>query len=302
MPKRMRVQKTGAAAHLILGPREEPFLPALLESLHLVADVVIVNDNGPDPSPHRDVLLNNRFAKDGRLFVDRTPFTDFASARNACLRVHRERNAGDWIAFVDSDEVHGPTARNVARRLRDVPGDVDFIDGYTWHFLQSFDWYMSIERRMAFFRYRDDVRWRNPVHEKLEGLTGRRLALPYVYGHYGWVLPLARQAQKERLYATLGAPSDVFDEDQLASTDPAIYFERWWPIALRFRGAHPPEARATIARMRRENAAAFAETDRCIRECQNARDRLRNAVMKANYEQRWRARALDPLARKLCEA
>src|ERR1700678_3479016 len=34
------------AAHLILGPREEPFLPALLASIERVADVLIVNDNG----------------------------------------------------------------------------------------------------------------------------------------------------------------------------------------------------------------------------------------------------------------
>jgi hypothetical protein len=247
-------------------------------------------------------LAESAFARSGCLFVDRSPFVDFATARNTCLRVHRERNAGDWIAFVDSDEVHGPLAQNIARRLDRVPADVDFVDGYTWHFLQSFDWYMSLERRMSFFRYKEDVRWVNPVHERLNGLSGRRVALPYVYAHYGWVLPVDRQAEKEQLYARLGAPSKVFDEKTLRVASAAAYFATWWPIAMRFRGSHPPAAQATIARMRAENAAAFAEVDRCIREHQAVPDRLRNALMKANYEQRWRSRALNPLARKLCEA
>jgi hypothetical protein len=40
------------AAHLILGPREEPFLGAMLESIAGAVAIVIVNDNAPDSSPH----------------------------------------------------------------------------------------------------------------------------------------------------------------------------------------------------------------------------------------------------------
>lgn len=295
-----RVDSARVAAHLILGPRREPFLPALLSSLVGVAETVIVNDNAPDPSPHASALTTNDFARAGRLVVDRTPFTDFSTARNICLRVHCERDAGDWIAFVDSDEVHGPQAQNIARRLGRVPAEIDFVDGYTWHFIQSFDWYMSIERRMSFFRYRPGARWVNPVHEQLQGLAGGRIALPYVYAHYGWVLPVGRQTEKEKLYSRLGAPSDVFSVDALTSDDPKSYFRDWWPVALRFRGKHPEAGRGIIAQMRRQNGELFAATDRYVEASQTASTRLRNVLMNVNYEQRWRTRAINPLARTLC--
>ncbi len=62
------------AAHLILGPREEPFLGAMLESIDGVAETLIVNDNAPDPSPHAQTLAAAPSRRRARLVVDRTPF------------------------------------------------------------------------------------------------------------------------------------------------------------------------------------------------------------------------------------
>ncbi|MFY9709553.1 MAG: glycosyltransferase family A protein, partial [Candidatus Cybelea sp.] len=140
----------GVAAHLILGPREEPFLSAMLTSIAGAAQLLIVNDNAPEPSPHAQTLAASAFGREGRIVVDRTPFTTFAHARNICLRLHEQRQAGDWVAFVDADEVHGTQVVRIARRLGSVPVEYDFVDGYTWHFFGSFDYYTSIERRMMF--------------------------------------------------------------------------------------------------------------------------------------------------------
>lgn len=286
------------AAHLILGPHEEPFLGPLLASLEGVADSAIVNDNGPEPSPHAAALAASAFARDGRLVVDRTPFVDFAHARNVCLRLHAERAAGDWVAFVDADEIHGGAVRAIASRLDEVPAAYDFVDGYTWHFFQSFDWYTSIERRMAFFRFRPGVRWEGAVHERLVGLAGRRVVLPYVYGHYGHVLPPRRHAEKGRLYSSLGAPGSVLREDELDAFDVAAYFAAYYPRLLRFRGRHPAAGAEAIARLRAALAAHHALTDRIAR-AQPLAVQVRNVVRRANYEQRWRGRALNPLARRL---
>ncbi|HEY2474932.1 MAG TPA: glycosyltransferase family A protein, partial [Candidatus Cybelea sp.] len=122
----------GIAAHLILGPREEPFLSAMLASIAESVETLIVNDNAPEPSPHAATLAASAFGGKGRMIVDRTPFTSFAAARNVCLRIHEQRNAGDWVAFVDADEVHGPQVQRIARRLSMVPPAYDFVDGYTW--------------------------------------------------------------------------------------------------------------------------------------------------------------------------
>lgn len=295
-PGRARV-----AAHLIVGAREEPFLAALCESLDGACETLIVNDNAPEPSPHCATLERTPFARRGRLIVDRTPFRDFSSARNICLRIHREQHAGDWVAFVDADEVHGRAVARIARNLHKAPPEIDFVDGYTWHFFQSFTWYMSIERRMAFFRFAPELSWEGTVHERLHGLSGARIALPYVYAHYGWVIPARSHAEKGRQYLHLGAPGEVVAESDLERVEADNYFEfkHRWSTALRFTGTHPDAARATIERLSRERAADFARVEDLIRSNQPMPQRLRNAVMKMNYELRWRGRVFSPPARRL---
>ena len=288
----------GIAAHLILGPREEPFLEALLASIAYVADVLIVNDNSPDPSPHAYALDYSAFAQENRIVVDRTPFAGFANARNVCLDLHRKNDAGAWIAFVDADEVHGDPVLRVAERLYEVPKSVDFVDGYTWHFFQSFDYYTSIERRTMFFRFRENLKWEGDVHERLVGNDGARVALPYVYGHYGHTLEPRRHAEKGRHYSSLGAPGDVLREDQLGDFDIEEYFAPEWPRLLRFRGRHPKAAFATLARLRPQ-LREFHDLTRRMVLGQPPAVKLRNVARKANYELRWRGRALNPLAHRL---
>lgn len=289
------------AAHLIVGAREEPFLSALLASLEDVCATLIVNDNAPSPSPHSAVFHESRFGREGRLIVDRTPFTDFSAARNICVQLHHENDAGEWAAFIDADEVHGAPATRIAARLDRVPYGVDRVEGYTWHFFQSFDWYMSIERRLSFFRCTPAVRWEGAVHERLQGLSEGRLVLPYVYAHYGWVFHPQRMAQKGHQYSALGAPGETVPQDQIEALaiDNFFEFAGRWKHVLRFTGSHPAAARSAIARLRIERAADFELAEQLIRRHQRPRDRLLNALLKLNYEQRWRARALHPLARRL---
>lgn len=287
------------AAHLIIGVREEPFLSALLESLAGVVDTVIVNDNGPQPSVHRTALNASWHGRNGKLIVDNAPFVDFSTARNRCLELHAQADAGDWVAFVDADEVHGTQVAAIAANLGEAPPGYDFVDGYTWHFFQSFDLYTSIERRMAFFRYGPAVRWSGKVHEQLVGLPGKRLALPYVYGHYGHVLPARWHAEKGRQYSSLGQSGPIVAEEALRSLDVAEYFRDTWPILMRFNGEHPAAARPTIERLRLEYADAQRRALELAHVTQSPAQRARNLLMKANYEQRWRSRALNPLARKI---
>jgi hypothetical protein len=270
----------------------------MLDSIADAATLLIVNDNGPDPSPHTGTLSASRFAQEGRIVVDRTPFTGFAAARNVCLRVHGECSAGEWVAFVDADEVHGGRVRRIAERLDNVPPTFDFVDGYTWHFFASFDYYTSIERRMMFFRYRPDLRWEGDVHEHLRGLAGRRLVVPYVYAHYGHTLTPRRHAEKGRQYSALGAPGDVLREEELGSFDVTRYFRPVYPRLLRFWGTHPAAARGTVARLRPELSEHHRLTQSIVAR-QPAGVKLRNVARRLNYEWRWRARAFDPLARSI---
>jgi hypothetical protein len=286
------------AAHLILGPREEPFLGAMLESIAGVASILLVNDNAPGTSPNAATLERSRFGKEARIVVDRTPFTGFADARNVCLRLHAERSKAPWVAFVDADEVHGTKIDRIAKRLDRIPAQYDFVDGYTWHFFASFDYYTSIERRMMFFRYRPDLHWTGAVHEQLFGLTGRRIAVPYLYAHYGHTLEPRRHAEKGRHYSSLGAPGNVLREEELDDFDVARYFAPVYPRLLRFQGNHPAEARPVVQALRAALDEHHQLTDRIVRRLLPA-TKLRNLARKLNYELRWRSRALAPLGRRL---
>ncbi|HXP94191.1 MAG TPA: hypothetical protein VN905_12050 [Candidatus Binatia bacterium] len=287
-----------AAAHVIVGDRDEPFLGAMLASLEGAVDTVLVNDNSPHESRHTVALAASSFAREGRLFVDRTPFTGFGAARNACLRLHEEHDAGEWALIVDTDEVHGALLARIASRLAGVPARYHHLDGYMRHFFMSFDWYTSIERRKMLFRFRPGLRWEGAVHERLEGLDGQRLALPYVYATYGAALGPRRFAEKGRLYSSLGQLGDVIREEELDTFDAEAYFAPFYPRLLRFRSEHPSAAQATIERLRPQLADDHALTERLAR-AQAPQVRLRNAIARLNYEQRWRSRALHPVARAL---
>ncbi len=279
-------------AHLIVGAQPEPFLPALVESLDGVVDLLLVNDNSGEPeSANTRLLRASAFGRDGKLIVEAAPFVDFAEARNRVLELQR-RHAGDgWVAFVDADEVHHPAFATVARNLAQLGPEIGAVEGYTRHFVQSFDWYSSIERRLTFFRFTPELRWQGAVHERLEGIAGVRLAIPYVYEHYGWVLPRTRLTAKGEQYAALGQP--------IATVDGDAFLRFFWPKALRFRGAHPPAVAAVRAELERRWAADFAAADLAVRQHQPPHVRAANIVRRANFELRWRARALDRRAAAL---
>jgi len=290
--------KSRIAAHLIVGSREEPFLAAALDAVEGAASVLLVNDNSTGDSPHARALAESRFGREGRLVVDRTPFENFAAARNVCMRLHEQHDGGNWVMYLDADEVHGEPISQIASRLNEVPPDYDFVDGYMWHFFQSLDWYTSIDREMMFSRYKPGLHWEGAIHEQLVGLTGKRIALPYVYAHFSSVFGSRHFAEKGRHYSSLGAPGEIVPEHELDRINTAKLFGPFYPRLMRFRGVLPPAARSTAAQLRQKLSGEYAQTDAAARVA-SPLTRLQRAFAKINFEQRWRFRALHPLARKL---
>ena len=273
----------------------------MLDSIADAADMLLVNDNARDTSPHTATLEASRFGTEQRLIVDRTPFSGFAAARNVCLQLHARHDAGDWVMFVDADEVHGAPIATIAAHLGVVPAAYDFVDAYTWHFFGSFDYYTSIERRMMFFRFDPRVRWEGAVHEQLTGLDGKRVALPYVYAHYGHTLEPRRHAEKGRHYSSLGAPGEVLPEERLGDFNVEDYFRPVYPRLLEFTGKHPDLATKTLdflrPRLQKEH-----ELTRKIVNSQHMSVKVRNVLRRWNYQVRWRSRFMEPLSRRLMSA
>jgi GT2 family glycosyltransferase len=288
------------AAHLIVGRNEESFIPALFRSFEDVVEYVVVNDNSEEPDgPNARALAASSFARRGALLVDSAPFVDFGSARNRTLALHREHNLGEWAAFVDADEVHRPIAATIARNLATLPDDIAIVDGYTRHYFQSFRLYTSIERRMTFFRVTPQLHWTGRVHERLAGVAGRHLAIPYVYDHYGAVFSLHRQAAKGRQYSSLGQAGPIVAEQDEPTVRDVDYFRALWPLVLHYHGDHPQAVADVRARLESTERERYLRSARIAAEFQLPHVRAANVIRRANFEYRWRGRALDPRARKL---
>lgn len=273
----------GIVAHLIVGPHHEPYLGAVLEAISTVAAHAVVNDNsGSDPGPNDNVLLASAFAANGRLTLIRSTFAGFAPARNACIEATPHQYRDGWVLFVDADEVHGSDLPRIASLLPGLPADVDAVDGYSRHFIGSFRWWRSVERRLCFFRYHPQRRWNGRVHEQLSPIV-RRLAVPAVWSHYGHVVPPRMEWEKSRLYSSLGQPGfSPTDQDLLAASAERVWGHMRADV-MPYRGLHPSAAAATIGRLAQEWCATFAEVDAMFSRC-SVMERVRRSVRRINYE------------------
>jgi hypothetical protein len=151
---------------------------------------------------------------------------------------------------------------------------------------------------MMFFRHRPGLRWEGAVHERLVGLPGKRIVLPYVYAHYGHTLEPRRHAEKGRHYSSLGAPGEVLREEELDDFDVVRYFKPVYPRLMRFHASHPAAALPTLDRLRPKLRQEHELTGSIARS-QPAGIKVLNALRRFNYEVRWRGRFIDPRNRRL---
>ena len=277
----MRASPT-VVAHLIVGAKPEPYLSAVLASIAGVCDHAVVNDNsGVGDGPSATVITRSALARAGRLTHLRTRFTDFAGARNACIEATPAPFRQGWVLFVDADEVHGPDLAPMRRLLVSLPSDIEAVDGYSRHFIGSFSWWRSVERRLCFFRLSEERRWHGTVHEALEPL-GARIVLPVVWCHYGYVIEPHIEWERGRLYRSLGQPDPAVDDELIARATVELVWGEKLREAIRYRGPHPPAAHPTIARLTQLWRDRFAQVD-AVAARQSAYERLRNALRAANY-------------------
>src|SRR5579872_319687 len=278
-------------AHIIVGQKPEPYFAAALESIADACDCVVVNDNsGSAQSVNALTAAQSRLGRSGRLVLVRTAFSDFSAARNACIEATPEQFRDGWALFTDADEVHGLELRALAAVLPRLGPEVDAVDGYSRHFVGSFSWWMSVERRRRFFRLAPGRRWYGSVHEQLQPLRDV-VVLPAVWCHYGHVVTPRAEAEKSRLYALLGG-GDAPSEDVLAIVTPEMVWRDMLRRANRFAGSHPPAALDAIAALSRERAAIFAAVDAAVAR-QRAADRLRNLGYRVNIARLLAWRALE---------
>ncbi len=270
------------ACALCVGGARELYLAPALAAISGAVDSLVVNDNsGLAHSENVAILERSAFAARGALRVARHPFRDFADMRDRTFaELASLARRPDWVLFLDADEVHGEQIRYIAREI--LPQlDVRYgsVDAYTYHFFGTFRWITDVARRFVFYRYAPELRWENAVHEKIVGLRGDPLVLPYAYHHYGNVAPPAMLARKHGRYFELGNPVARPPAEDAATAE--IYLAKARDVRP-YRAAHPRVARAAIAALEAEFASDFAPIDAGFRARRTTTMRAAAAVRGAN--------------------
>jgi len=281
------------ACALCVGAAREPYLAAALAGIVHAVDSLVVNDNsGLARSDARATLDASAFAARGDLRIERHPFVDFADMRNrAFAQLAALPRPPDWVVFLDADEVHGEQIRYLAREvLPQVSTEVANVDAYTYHFFGTYRWISDIARRFVFYRYRPELHWINRVHETVVGLAGKSLVLPYIYHHYGNVLPPALLARKHARYFELGNPVARPPDERTATHE--IYLARA-PAVRPFCSTHPRVVHGTLAAMEAEFAADFAAIDSEFVRRRTPRMRAASQVRRLNESLRVQLRRLE---------
>jgi len=178
----------------ILTYNSEKYLPQVLESVRGIADQIVVLDSG---STDRTCQIVEEFGGE----LHRRRLDNFVNQRNHLLSLC----TGDWVLFIDSDEVVSPELAGELLKLKE--GEPPF-DGYYINVMTSYlgrwikhawypDWHLRLARR-------DRCRWvGSEVHESLtvDGRVGR---LEGNLLHYSYT-SLSEHLKKIDLYTTLYA-------------------------------------------------------------------------------------------------
>lgn len=243
---------------MIISNKKEPFLEACLESLNEAVDLLVINDNSADKAnPNIESIKKSKMFNQNKVKILFNSFNGFDDARNKCLEyIHSlGRREGSWMLKIDADEVHTPALKIIAKEiLPNLPETMGVADSYFFHFMQSFDYLYSIDRRHDFFvRYTPSLHWEGAVHEKLLGQQGKRIALPYAFYHYGYVNSKDDILEKWKLYSRCGDNS--FPD--LDKFDRSVFLNWEGRYCVKFKGKHPIFANDLICEMKKVRAGEF---------------------------------------------
>jgi tetratricopeptide (TPR) repeat protein len=172
---------------------EEEMLPRSLAAVADAVDEIVVVDTG---SRDRTVEIARSF---GATVVEREWTGSFADARNASI----EAASGDWLLFLDADEVLDPADAPLLRELTGRTWREAFYLVETNHTGELGDGTAVTHNALRLFRNRPEYRFEGRVHEQIahnlpSGLPERIEPTRVRVDHYGYLGAVRDAKEKSR--------------------------------------------------------------------------------------------------------
>ena len=185
-------------------------LKFLLQNKRDEDEVVITWDSHNGSSEVKDFLFNHE--EDFRLL----PF-NFLGNFSALKNHTKESCKGDYIFHIDADEIPHETLIEQLPQILEI-NDVDLIwiprvntvEGLTDEWTQKWGWRVSEKNCVNYpdyqsrvFRNREDIRWINKVHERIDGAKTYSHLPPHEELSLYHPKTLDKQIKQNELYSTI---------------------------------------------------------------------------------------------------
>jgi tetratricopeptide (TPR) repeat protein len=172
---------------------EEEMLPRSLAAARDAVDEIVVVDTG---SRDRSVEIAREF---GATVIEREWTGSFADARNASF----DAASGDWVLFLDADEVLDPADAPLLRELTGRTWREAFYLVEINHTGEIGDGTAVTHNALRMFRNRPEYRFEGRVHEQIahhlpSGLPERLEPTPIRVDHYGYLGAVRDAKEKSR--------------------------------------------------------------------------------------------------------
>ena len=237
---------------LLIGENPEPFLQASVSALLPWVDYFSITGTGRADNEaaklNRNVLeatipaeklryteFRDRVAAEDSNFFDHNLFS-FSEARNLSLE---QAEVGDYLIWVDADEVHYPEFEDVV--TASIDDGADAINVSFYHLWMYKDRCKLVEPRRIVYKNYEGTRWVNSVHEALLHNAQKYVNVPYTYVHYGYLRPQRELFQKLNGYAVREG-----DLDRYVDQDPDEILTPHLESCFKFSFPHPPAARSIL--------------------------------------------------------
>ncbi len=176
---------------------EEQFIEFCLASVRDVVDEIIVVDTG---STDRTAQISRQF---GAKVYHYVWSDDYSAARNEAAK----RARGEWILFMDADEVLDAESKHILRQAVEHP-IADAYELLFYNYCSTDSSFPDIVHRVCrLYRNRPEYRFRGRVHENvatsIQEAGGLIAELDVVVHHYGYRPDVKNQRNKQERYLAL---------------------------------------------------------------------------------------------------